>query len=164
MSVPTTSIRGQVWHLVDARGRNLGRLAQRISIALRGKYKPFWHPSDDVGDHVVVINARHIRLSGNKETDKKYFWHSRWVGGLTELKHDEFKAAHPNGPLKKAVYGMLPKNNLRQTHFHRLHVFADDDHPYAQNIMRDYEREALEKALAAAAETDSSVSASATKK
>ncbi|KAI9340891.1 ribosomal protein L13 domain-containing protein [Obelidium mucronatum] len=154
----TTSIRGRIWHLVDARDRTLGTLAQRISIALRGKYKPTWHPSDDIGDYVVVINARHIKLSGKKDTDKKYFWHSRWVGHLTELTHDEFKADHPNGPLKKAIYGMLPKNNLRRVHFNRLKVFSDDDHPYAQNIMRDYEREAAIAALAAAENPPSSTS------
>ncbi|KAJ3240029.1 54S ribosomal protein L23, mitochondrial [Chytriomyces hyalinus] len=150
MNTTSTSVRGRVWHLVDARNRTLGRLAQRISIALRGKYKPIFHPSDDVGDYVVVVNARHIRLTGKKETDKKYFWHSRWMGGLKELNHEEFKAEHPNGPLKKAIYGMLPKNNLRNTHFARLRIFADDDHPYAQNIMRDHEKEALETAIAAA--------------
>ncbi|KAJ3190874.1 54S ribosomal protein L23, mitochondrial [Entophlyctis luteolus] len=150
MSVPITSVRGRVWHLVDARGRTLGHLAQRVAIALRGKYKPTWSPSDDLGDYVVVINARHIKLSGKKETDKKYHWHSRWVGNLTELTHAEFSANHPTGPIKNAIYGMMPKNNLRKVQISRLRVFADDDHPYAQNIMRDYEFEAIERMAAAA--------------
>ncbi|KAJ3031852.1 UNVERIFIED_CONTAM: 54S ribosomal protein L23, mitochondrial [Siphonaria sp. JEL0065] len=152
MNTTATSIRGRVWHLVDARDRTLGTLAQRVAIALRGKYKPTYHPSDDIGDYVVVINARHIKLSGKKDTDKKYFWHSRWIGGLTELNHDEFKAEHPNGPLKRAIYGMLPKNNLRRVQFNRLHVFADDDHPFTQNIMKDYERDAAIATAAAASE------------
>ncbi|KAJ3084474.1 ribosomal protein L13 [Rhizoclosmatium globosum] len=151
-----TSIRGRVWHLVDARDRTLGTLAQRISIALRGKYKPTWHPSDDVGDYVVVINARHLKLTGKKDSDKQYFWHSRWIGGLTQISHDDFKAEHPNGPLKKAIYGMLPKNNLRRVHFDRLRVFADADHPYSQNIMRDYEKEAIAASIEAAAASEAS--------
>ncbi|KAJ3328412.1 54S ribosomal protein L23, mitochondrial [Blyttiomyces sp. JEL0837] len=128
----------RVWHLVDARDKVLGKLAQRISIALRGKYKPTYDPSVDSGDYVVVINARHVALTGNKAEEKLYRWHSRWPGGLKELTHDEFQQKHPNGPLKNAVWGMMPKNNLRREQFKRLLVFADEDHPYAANIMKDY--------------------------
>ncbi|KAJ3068825.1 54S ribosomal protein L23, mitochondrial [Podochytrium sp. JEL0797] len=151
MASNSLAMRGRVWHLVDARDRTLGTLAQRVSIALRGKYKPIFTPSDDVGDYVVVINARHAKLTAKKDEQKLYRWHSRWVGGLTELTHAEFSKDHPNGPLKKAVYGMLPKNNLRKTFFNRLYVFSDADHPFAQNIMRDYEADAKIASLANAA-------------
>ncbi|KAI9105746.1 ribosomal protein L13 domain-containing protein [Phlyctochytrium arcticum] len=132
---------GRVWHLVDAKDKILGKLAQRISIALRGKYKPIYHPSADCGDYVVVINARHAALTGKKETQKNYFWHSGWPGGVTNLTYDKFLKEHPTGPLKKAVYGMLPKNNMRKAHMKRLHIFADEDHPYAQNIIKSYRPE-----------------------
>ncbi|KAI9206213.1 ribosomal protein L13 domain-containing protein [Polychytrium aggregatum] len=137
----------RVWHLVDAKGKGLGRIAQRISIALRGKYKPFYDPAVDSGDYVVVVNARHIELAGNKRETKTYFWHSGHPGGVTTKSYKDFSADHPNGPLKKAIYGMLPKNRLRPHQFKRLFVFADDDHPYDANIFRDYEKEAFEKAL-----------------
>ncbi|KAJ3187835.1 54S ribosomal protein L23, mitochondrial [Gaertneriomyces sp. JEL0708] len=130
---------GRVWHLVDAKDKVLGKLAQRISIALRGKYKPIYQPSADCGDYVVVVNARHLALTGKKMEQKKYFWHSGYPGGVTELTYDKFAAEHPTAPLKKAVYGMLPKNNLRKEQMKRLYIFADADHPYAANIMKDYE-------------------------
>ncbi|KND00864.1 ribosomal protein L13 [Spizellomyces punctatus DAOM BR117] len=144
MSLKTGLAYGRVWHLVDAKDKVLGKLSQRISIALRGKYKPIFHPSSDCGDYVVVVNARHLALTGKKAAQKKYFWHSGWPGGVTELTYDKFSAEHPTGPLKKAVYGMLPKNNLRKVQMGRLFIFADADHPYEKNIFRDYENGAAQ--------------------
>ncbi|TPX72231.1 hypothetical protein SpCBS45565_g00507 [Spizellomyces sp. 'palustris'] len=144
MSLKTGLAYGRVWHLVDAKDKVLGKLSQRISIALRGKYKPIFHPSSDCGDYVVVVNARHLALTGKKAAQKKYFWHSGWPGGVTELTYDKFSAEHPTGPLKKAVYGMLPKNNLRKVQMGRLFIFADADHPYEKNIFRDYEKGAAQ--------------------
>ncbi|KAJ3016235.1 54S ribosomal protein L23, mitochondrial [Thoreauomyces humboldtii] len=142
MSVKTGLAYGRVWHLVDAKDKVLGKLAQRVSIALRGKYKPTFHPSVDTGDYVVVVNARHMALTGKKATQKKYWWHSGYPGGVTELTYDKFADEHPTGPMKKAVYGMLPKNNLRKAQMGRLFIFADTDHPYDQNIIRSYEQRA----------------------
>ncbi|KAI8818067.1 ribosomal protein L13 domain-containing protein [Fimicolochytrium jonesii] len=138
MTLRTGLAYGRVWHLVDARDKVLGKLAQRISIALRGKYKPIHHPSIDAGDYVVVVNARHVALTGKKATQKNYFWHSGWPGGVTNLTYNKFAEEHPTGPLKKAVYGMLPKNGLRKVQMGRLFIFADEDHPYAQNIVKSY--------------------------
>jgi large subunit ribosomal protein L13 len=87
----------RIWHEVDAKDKVLGKLAARISIALRGKYKPNYNPSIDTGDYVVVKNARHIYLSGDKSTQKEYKWHSGWPGGLKTLKFNEFAEDHPTG-------------------------------------------------------------------
>ncbi|KAJ1554045.1 hypothetical protein HK096_005245, partial [Nowakowskiella sp. JEL0078] len=117
----------------------MGKLAQRIALALRGKYKPTYHPTVDSGDYVVVINARNVDLTGNKKTDKPYRWHSGYIGHVTNTTFDKFKERHPTAPLKKAVYGMLPKNNLRKVQMNRLLLFPDAEHPYEQNIMKNYE-------------------------
>ncbi|TPX36283.1 hypothetical protein SmJEL517_g01645 [Synchytrium microbalum] len=130
----------KVWHLVDARDKPLGRLAQRIGIALRGKYKPIYNPAVDTGDYVVVINARHVALSGDKKDTKMYHWHTGWPGGLRKASFKELVEKNPTSPLQKAVYGLLPKNNLRHVWMSRLKIFADDQHPYAANILRDYEQ------------------------
>ena len=91
----------KVWHLVDAKDKVLGKLAQRISIALRGKYKPTYNPASvDGGDYVVVINARHIGLSGNKESEKMYRWHSQYPGGLKQVAYPEFIKKHPTGVIR----------------------------------------------------------------
>ncbi|KAI8853332.1 ribosomal protein L13 domain-containing protein [Chytridium lagenaria] len=137
MSAKTSLAFAKVWHIVDAKNEILGRLAQRVSLALRGKYKPVYHPSVDCGDYVVVVNARHIQVTGKKAEQKEYRWHSRWPGGDRSLTYDKFMENHPTGPLKKAIYGMMPKNNLRRQQFKRLFIFADSDHPYAANIMKD---------------------------
>jgi large subunit ribosomal protein L13 len=99
----------KLWHLVDAKDKVLGKLAQRIGIALRGKYKPNYNPQMDCGDYVVVKNAGHISVSGNKSTQKEYNWHSQYPGGLKTLKYDKLIKNNPCAPLKKAVYGVLPK-------------------------------------------------------
>ncbi|KAJ3107233.1 54S ribosomal protein L23, mitochondrial [Phlyctochytrium planicorne] len=130
----------RIWHLVDAKNQTLGKLAQRVSIALRGKYKPVFHPSADCGDYVVVINARHLQMTGKKEEQKEYRWHSRWPGGDRSLTYNKFLENHPTGPIKKAIYGMMPKNNLRRQQFKRLFVFADDDHPYEPNILKEHDQ------------------------
>ncbi|KAJ3214876.1 54S ribosomal protein L23, mitochondrial [Clydaea vesicula] len=131
----------RVFHLVDAKDKILGKLAARISIALRGKYKPFFNPAVDHGDFVVVINARHVALTGNKGAQKTYRWHSGYMGGLKEVKYPEFVLKHPTAPIERAVYGMLPKNNLRKVFMNRLKVFPDEDHPYTANILKHHDVE-----------------------
>jgi large subunit ribosomal protein L13 len=87
----------RIWHEVDAKDKVLGKLAARISIALRGKYKPIYNPAVDIGDYVVVTNATKIHLSGNKSTEKEYKWHSGYPGGLKTMKFDDFQKDHPTG-------------------------------------------------------------------
>lgn len=92
-------IHSRIWHEVNAKDKVLGKLAARISIALRGKYKPHYNQSIDSGDYVVVKNARFVQLSGNKTSQKEYKWHSGYPGGLTTIKYDKFVDEHPTGVL-----------------------------------------------------------------
>ncbi|KAJ3272161.1 54S ribosomal protein L23, mitochondrial [Terramyces sp. JEL0728] len=126
----------KIWHEVDAKDKVLGKLAQRISIALRGKYKPNYNPAVDFGDYVVVKNARYVAMTGNKETQKEYKWHSGYPGGLKTVKYDKFVDKHPTGPIRKAVWGMLPKNNLRKVLMNRLLIFPEEQHPHKANIFK----------------------------
>lgn len=126
--------RQQQWLLYNADGAVLGRLASTIAHRLRGKHKPVYSPHLDAGDFVVVINAEKIRVSGNKETDKIYYRHSGYPGGLREMPLNKMRAAHPDRILENAVKGMLPKGPLGRKMFLKLKVYAGQSHPHvAQN-------------------------------
>src|SRR5713226_2261317 len=100
------------WFLVDAQDKVLGRLASQVAHVLRGKHKPTFTPHLDLGDHVVVINAEKIHLTGRKLTDKVYRWHTGYIGGLREVKAGSLLKSHPERVIEWAVEGMLPKNRL----------------------------------------------------
>lgn len=120
-----------VWHLVDAKGKVLGRLAVRIAELIRGKHKVDWAPHLDKGDFVVLINADQIHLSGKKWQDKSYYSHSRYIGSLKEVKA---KAVTPESLIRKTVQGMLPKNKLRAQMMKKLKIYKGSEHPHkAQN-------------------------------
>jgi large subunit ribosomal protein L13 len=119
------------WLLVDAEGRNLGRLATQISMVLRGKHKPTYTPSIDTGDHVVVVNAGKITLTGRKPTDKRYFHHTMYPGGSSWTSISEVLEKHPERVLERAVKGMMPKTRLGRAMFKKLKVYAGTDHPHA---------------------------------
>jgi large subunit ribosomal protein L13 len=121
----------QKWLLVDASGKSLGRLATKLAALLRGKEKPQFTPHTDCGDHVVVINAAKVRLTGSKLQDKLYQRHSGYQGGLRTVKYETLMARNPEKVIELAVKGMLPKNNLARTSFSHLHVYAGDKHPHA---------------------------------
>lgn len=126
--------RGEVerqWYVVDAAGKNLGRLASDIARVLRGKHKPTFTPNDDVGDFVVVVNAERIAFTGNKLTDKKYYRHSGYPGGLREMTLGQMLERHPDRVLLEAVRGMLPHNTLGANMFGKLKVYAGPDHPHS---------------------------------
>ncbi|KAI8910227.1 50S ribosomal protein L13, partial [Gorgonomyces haynaldii] len=129
----------RVWHIVDAKDKILGRLAQRIGIALRGKHKPHFHPMQDCGDYVIVKNCKDIAVTGNKMTDKEYHWHTGFPGGLKTRTMEELMARNACAPIKKAVYGVLPKNNLRKVYMSRLFLFEGEEHPYEKNALKDYD-------------------------
>ena len=118
------------WYVVDAEGQILGRLAAKVASVLRGKTKPIYTPSVDTGDFVVVVNADKIRLSGDKETEKVYYHHSGYPGGLRETSYLEMKAKHPERIIEAAVRGMLPKNRLGRQIFKKLKVYAGPEHPH----------------------------------
>ena len=118
------------WVLVDATDKTLGRLATRIATVLRGKHKPEFTPNCDTGDYVVVINAEKIRVTGKKVTDKIYYRHTGWVGGIKSETLGQMLEKHPERALEKAVKGMLPKGPLGYAQFRKLKVYAGDQHPH----------------------------------
>ena len=127
------------WFVVDAAGRNLGRLATRIAVVLRGKHKPMYSASMDVGDFVVVVNADKIAVTGAKLRDKKYYRHSLYPGGLTTVTLDEMLIKHPERVIQHAVRGMLPKTRLGRKMIKKLKVYAGDSHPHSAQKPRPLE-------------------------
>ncbi len=118
------------WFIVDANGQVLGRLATKVATVLRGKHKPIFTPHVDAGDHVIVINAKHVRLTGNKLMDKAYYRHSGYPGGIKAQTADEILRKHPERVVEKAVKGMLPKNPLGRAMFKKLKVYAGSTHKH----------------------------------
>lgn len=119
------------WHLVDAEGQVLGRLAVRVATLLRGKHKPLYAPHVDVGDHVVVINAAKVQLTRKKLTGKVYQWHTGYIGGLREVTAETMLRTHPERVIEWAVGGMLPKTKLGRAMAKKLKVYRGSAHPHA---------------------------------
>jgi large subunit ribosomal protein L13 len=118
------------WHLLDAKGAVLGRLATQACIFLMGKHKANYAPHLDMGDNVVVINASEVELTGRKSSQKLYRSHSGYPGGFKEVKFTEMLSRHPERIIEIAVSGMLPKNRLRDKRMTRLKVFSGSEHTY----------------------------------
>jgi large subunit ribosomal protein L13 len=118
------------WYVVDADGKVLGRLASRVATILRGKHKPLFAPHLDVGDHVVVLNAEKIHLTGRKLQNKQYRWHTGYIGGLREVSAEKMLRTHPERVIEWAVQGMLPKNRLGRAMFKKLKVYRGAAHPH----------------------------------
>ena len=118
------------WWIVDAKGKNLGRLATQIATILRGKNKPIYAPNIDVGDYVVVINAEHITVTGTRMDDKVYHRHSHYVGGLSSVTLRDQLIRHPDRVIGDAVKGMLPKNALGRAMYSKLKIYAGETHPH----------------------------------
>src|SRR2546430_10611750 len=118
------------WYVVDANGVVLGRLASEVAQILRGKHKPIYAPHADVGDHVIVVNARGIRLTGGKETKKVAYRHSGYPGGLTETVYGDLIEKRPRYVVEKAVKGMLPKNRLGRAMASKLQAYEGAEHPH----------------------------------
>jgi large subunit ribosomal protein L13 len=118
------------WLLVDAEGRTLGRLATQVATVLKGKHKAIYTPHLDTGDHVVVVNARKIALSGRKAEDKKYFHHTLYPGGATWTSIQELMEKHPDRVVTEAVRGMMPKNKLGRAMMKKLKVYPGPEHPH----------------------------------
>ena len=118
------------WHIVDAEGKVLGRLASEVAKVLRGKYKPNFAPHADVGDFVIVVNARGVRLTGKKEEDKVYYRHSEYPGGLRTTTAQKMLTDKPETLIRLAVKGMLPKSRLGRKLSTKLKVYAGSDHPH----------------------------------
>jgi len=118
------------WWVVDATDQTLGRLATRIATLLEGKHKPIYSPHIDTGDHVVVINAARIKVTGNKLVDKAYFRHSNYPGGLKEERLGAVLARKPELVIERAVKGMLPQNRIGRAMYRKLKVYPGADHPH----------------------------------
>ena len=122
------------WHLIDASGEILGRLATRIARLLMGKHKPLFSRNMDVGDFVVVINAEKVQVTGNKTKQKLYYHHSGYPGGLKSISLEQMMQTHPTRVIEHAVKGMLPKNKLNARMMKRLRVYEGDSHPHKGQI------------------------------
>lgn len=118
------------WHLIDANGKIVGRLASEISILLMGKHKPVFSKHQDVGDYVVLLNAEKVKFSGRKETQKLYRRHSGYPGGFREITAKLLREKYPERIIKKAVFGMLPDNKLKRERLKRLKVIIGNENPY----------------------------------
>jgi len=121
------------WYVVDAEGQILGRLASDVAQILRGKHKPIYSPHLDTGDYVVVINAERIKVTGAKETDKKYYRHSGYPGALRTRTLKDVRARFPERIVEHAVRGMLPHNALGHHMYRKLRVYAGATHPHMTN-------------------------------
>jgi large subunit ribosomal protein L13 len=129
------------WYVVDAKDQVLGRLASRIAQVLRGKHKPTFTPFLDTGDHIIVVNAEKVVLTGKKEEQKLYFHHSGYPGGLKRKSAQSVRAKYPERLIEEAVRGMLPKNRLGRAQFRKLKVYAGPDHPHQAQQPRPLESE-----------------------
>jgi large subunit ribosomal protein L13 len=119
------------WYLVDAENKVLGRLASEIANRLRGKHKPTFSSFIDNGDFIIVTNAEKVQLTGKKLTDKKYYRHTGYMGGLKEATAKEMLEKHPTDLLRKAVKGMLPKNRVGRAQLKKLKIYTGSEHPHA---------------------------------
>jgi large subunit ribosomal protein L13 len=119
------------WYVVDAEDLVLGRLATRIATVLRGKHKPTFTPHSDTGDHVIVVNAEKVALTGRKREQKTYYRHTGYVGGIKSITADKLLAsAHSDRVVRAAVRGMLPRNTLGRQMLSKLRVYAGPEHPH----------------------------------
>ncbi len=122
------------WHVIDASGETLGRLATRIARLLRGKHKPMYSRNMDTGDFVIVVNAEKIRVTGNKAIQKIYYRHSGYPGGLKERTLAQELEKHPTRVIEHAVKGMLPGNSLGRAMFRKMKVYAGPTHPHQAQV------------------------------
>ncbi len=118
------------WFVIDANDKVLGRLATTVADRLRGKHKPEYTPTIDTGDYIVIVNAEKVRVTGRKFTDKKYYRHSGYPGGLKETTFDKLQEKAPEEIIKKAVKGMLPKGPLGREMFRKLKIYAGPEHQH----------------------------------
>jgi large subunit ribosomal protein L13 len=130
MSTRTPAAAERQWHIIDANGQVLGRVASRAARLLQGKHKPSWTPFIDHGDHVVVVNAATVRLTGRKEEQKIYRQHSGYEGGLREERAKIVRQKNPVRLVEEAVHGMLPKTKLGAAMYRKLKVYAAGEHPH----------------------------------
>jgi large subunit ribosomal protein L13 len=128
--VPTAGTVARQWHVIDAEGQVLGRVASDAARLLQGKHKALYTPHIDTGDHVVIVNAAKVRLTGRKEEQKLYRYHSGYEGGLREERAKDVRRKNPVRMVEEAVRGMLPKTKLGEAMWRKLKVYVGADHPH----------------------------------
>jgi large subunit ribosomal protein L13 len=128
--IPSAESLVRQWHLIDADGQVLGRVASQAALVLMGKTKPIYTPFLDTGDHVIVVNAAKVRLTGRKDEQKVYRRHSGYPGGLTETKARRVREVRPARMVEEAIQGMLPKTKLGKQMYRKLNVYAGPKHPH----------------------------------
>jgi large subunit ribosomal protein L13 len=119
------------WYVIDANNQTLGRLATEVARRLRGKHKAEYTPHVDTGDYIVVVNADKVRVTGNKTTDKIYYRHSGYPGGIKSVNFQKLRDTHPDRIIEKAVKGMMPRNPLGRAMLRKLKVYAGPEHPHS---------------------------------
>ena len=124
----------RAWFVVDAENAVLGRLASEVAHVLRGKHKPTFAPHMDMGDHVIVVNAAKIQVTGAKASDKIYYHHSQYPGGLSEVPFERMAQERPERIVERAIKGMLPRNRLGRQMGRKLAVYAGPEHPHAAQM------------------------------
>ena len=127
------------WFVVDAEGQTFGRLSSEVASILRGKYKPTFTPHVDTGDYVIIINADKIEFTGKKASDKVYYRHSGYTGGIKSITASELREKNPVRLMENAIQGMLPKNPLGRKQAKKLFVYAGSEHPHAAQNPENYE-------------------------
>lgn len=125
------------WYVIDAKDIPLGRVASKAAFMLRGKHKATYTPHVDCGDNIIIINAKEVLLTGNKLEGKKYYNHSRYVGGLRERTAKEMKEKYPEEMMERAVRGMLPKGRLGRQMYKKLHVYRGSEHPHQAQMPKE---------------------------
>ncbi len=118
------------WYIIDGEGKTVGRISTKIAMILRGKDKPQFTPHADIGDFVIVVNADKVKFTGKKWEQKKYYWHTGYPGGIKSITADDLMKKKPGEILRKAVWGMLPKNKMQDKLISRLKVYAGNEHPH----------------------------------
>jgi large subunit ribosomal protein L13 len=136
--VPTAGTIVRQWHVIDAGGQVLGRVASEAARLLQGKHKPTYTPHIDTGDHVVIVNAARVVMTGRKEEQKLYRYHSGFEGGLREERAKDVRAKNPVRLVEEAVRGMLPKTTLGEAMWRKLKVYADEKHPHQAQQPRSF--------------------------
>jgi len=124
------------WHVIDADGAILGEVATKAAVLLRGKHKPMWAPHMDVGDYVIIVNAAKVAVTGKKRSDKIYYRHSGYPGGLKSPTFEDVMAKDPRRVIEHAIKGMLPKNALGRAMYGKLRVYAGAEHPHRGQLIQ----------------------------
>lgn len=137
--IPSAKTVNRQWHIIDADGQVLGRIATQAARLLQGKHKAEWTPFLDRGDHVIIVNASKVKLTGNKEEQKLYRYHSGYEGGLREERAKIVRQKQPRRILEEAVRGMLPKTKLGTAMYGKLKVYGGSEHPHAAQQPRKLE-------------------------